>query len=96
MGKITQVCLSIVPTCHKGQQVSWTYLGTQTLEMLPGTRPPFPEGYMESRSLQGTLAGHTQETLGGSPALGLSPEARCWVWAHGGQKGLEDRGLDLL
>lgn len=74
VGKITQVCLSIVPTCLKGQQVSWTYLGTQrTLEMLPGTRPPFPEGYMESRSLQGTLAGHTQETLVGEPSSGFEP-----------------------
>lgn len=26
----------------------------------------------------------------------MSPEARCWVWAHGGQKGLEDRPRSAL
>ena len=80
------VCLSLacLPVLKASRSPGPTW-APRTLQMLPGTRSLFPEGYLELRSLQGTPKGSKRlrylwslrysfkETLGGSPALGLAP-----------------------
>lgn len=52
-----------MPACLEGQQVPWAYLGTQNPANASWDKTPIPEGYLESRSLQGTLEDHPQMSL---------------------------------
>ena len=58
------VCLSLacLPVLKASRSPGPTW-APRTLQMLPGTRSLFPEGYLELRYLQGTPKGHPQISL---------------------------------